>query len=95
MVGGYEPGREDHEFDPRLGNLFLCISKVVNEKAAEKQPLVMIYTIQCNHSVWLGIEEHLPMLYYFINSEVKLHKCIANLTTSDIPVYMCVIFMLW
>ena len=22
MVRGYEPGNEDHEFDPRLGNFF-------------------------------------------------------------------------
>ena len=25
MVRGYEPGREDHEFDPRLDNFFLSI----------------------------------------------------------------------
>ena len=25
MVRGYEPGREDIEFDPRLGNFFLSI----------------------------------------------------------------------
>ena len=25
MVRGYEPEREDHEFDPRLGNFFLSI----------------------------------------------------------------------
>ena len=24
-VRGYEPGREDHEFDPRLGNFFLSM----------------------------------------------------------------------
>ena len=23
----YEPGRENHEFDPRLGNFFLCVWK--------------------------------------------------------------------
>ena len=25
MVRGYEPGREDHKFDPRLGNFFLSM----------------------------------------------------------------------
>ena len=26
MVRGYKPGREDHEFNPRLGNFFLVLS---------------------------------------------------------------------
>ena len=25
MVRGYEPEKEDHEFDTRLGNFFLCV----------------------------------------------------------------------
>ena len=29
MVRGYEPGREDHEFDPRLGSFFLVRCKFV------------------------------------------------------------------
>ena len=29
MVRGYQPGREDHEFDPRLGNFFLFISFLI------------------------------------------------------------------
>ena len=28
MVRWYEPGREDNEFDPKLGNFFLCICKI-------------------------------------------------------------------
>ena len=30
MVRGYEPGREDHEFEPRLGNFFLVKVNLVN-----------------------------------------------------------------
>ena len=28
MVRKYEPGREDHEFDPKLGNFFLSTQKI-------------------------------------------------------------------
>ena len=27
MVRGYDPGKEDHEFDTRLGNLFFLFEK--------------------------------------------------------------------
>ena len=29
MVRGYEPGSEDHEFDPRIGDFFLSIERYV------------------------------------------------------------------
>ena len=32
MVRGYEPGGEDHEFDPRLGNFISFLIKEVKNK---------------------------------------------------------------
>ena len=28
LLRGHQPGREDHEFDPRLGNFFLSVANV-------------------------------------------------------------------
>ena len=53
MVRWYEPGREDHEFDPKFGNFFLVRKNVIVELHIIRNTFVISHLLFIDYVVCL------------------------------------------